>query len=143
MASQSFYKCQTKADLIHDDYFDHQLCTRDQVAFHKEKMGDIMYFHQAIKQPYAWEIIKMVMKELEVLYKKNHWKLIKQSKVLPGMDVQSFISALHCKQYLISNEIKGHNARLNIHGSKQVDGMNYYKPMPPLWHDLQFNLQSL
>ena len=53
MASQSFSEGQTKADLFHDNHLDLQECMRDPVAFHAEMMRDIMYFHQAIKQPDA------------------------------------------------------------------------------------------
>ena len=53
MALQSFSKGQTKADLFHDDSLVLQECMREPVAFHAEMMDYIMYFNQAIKQPFA------------------------------------------------------------------------------------------
>ena len=60
---------------------------RDLVAFNAEMMGDVMYFHQVIKQPNAWEFVKAIVKEVEAHIRDNHWELDKQSEILPGMDV--------------------------------------------------------
>ena len=119
MASQSFSEGQTKANLFHDIYLDLQECMRDLLA---------------------WEFLKAVMKEVEAHIKDNHQELIKQSEVLLGMDVFPFIWATHCKWNITSNNIKGHEARLNIHGSKQVYGMNYYKIYAPvvMWFAIWF-----
>ena len=77
MASQSFSEGQTEADLFYDNHLDLQECMRDPVAFHAVMMGNIMYFHQAIKQPDAQESIKAIMKEVEAHVKDNHWELVK------------------------------------------------------------------
>ena len=47
---------------------------------------------------------------------------------------------MHCKQNLTTNEIKGHKARLNIHGGKQVHGINYYMTYTLMvtWFTIQF-----
>ena len=37
------------------------------------------------------------MKEVEAHVKDNHWELVKQSEVPPGMDVLPSIWAMHCK----------------------------------------------
>ena len=49
----------------------------DPVALHAEMMGDIIYFHQAIKQPDAREFVKAIMKEVEVHIMDNYWELVK------------------------------------------------------------------
>ncbi len=36
------------------------------------------------------------------------------------------------KRDLTTNEVKSHKARLNLHGGKQVYGMNYYKTYAPV-----------
>ena len=95
-------------------------------------MGDIMYFHQAIMQPDAWEFVKAIVKEVKAHIKNEHWKLVRRSEVPPDMDILPSIWAMHCKQYLMTNKIKGHKARLNIHGRKQVYGMNYYETYAPI-----------
>ena len=70
---------------------------RDLAAFYAEMMGDVMYFHQAIKQPDAGEFVKAVMNEVETHIKDEHWKLVKQSEVLQGMDLLLSIWAMHHK----------------------------------------------
>lgn len=39
--------------LLHDSHLESQELMRNLIVFHVEMMGDIMYFHQAIRQPYA------------------------------------------------------------------------------------------
>jgi hypothetical protein len=39
---------------------------------------------------------------------------------------------MQCNRDLTTNEIKSHMARLNLHGGKQVYGMNYYETYAPV-----------
>ena len=50
MATQGVTQEQTEADLFHDSHIDFQERMTNPIAFHAEMMGDIMYFHQAMKQ---------------------------------------------------------------------------------------------
>ena len=36
------------------------------------------------------------------------------------------------KRNLVTNKIKSHKARLNLHGGKQVSGVNYYDTYAPV-----------
>ena len=80
LASHSFSEGQTKASLFLDDHLDLQKHMRDPVAFHTEMTGDIMYFHEEMKQPDAEEFVKAIMKEVDVHNKDEHWMLVKQSE---------------------------------------------------------------
>lgn len=51
MAIQDTINGQTEVDLFHDSYLELQERMRNSIVFHPEMMGDIMYFHQAIRQP--------------------------------------------------------------------------------------------
>ena len=51
MAIQGISDGQTKADLFHDSHLDLQEHKRNPIAFHADMMGDILYYHQTIKQP--------------------------------------------------------------------------------------------
>ena len=53
MATQGISEGQTEADLFHDSHLELQEHIRNPIAFHAEMMGDIMYYHHAIKQPDA------------------------------------------------------------------------------------------
>ena len=49
MVTQSVFDGQMEADLCHSP-LELQECMRNPIAFHAEMMGDIMYFHKAIRQ---------------------------------------------------------------------------------------------
>ncbi len=53
MDAQGISEGQTKANLFHDSHLEFQEHMKNAIAFHAEMMGDIMYYHQAIKQPNA------------------------------------------------------------------------------------------
>jgi hypothetical protein len=105
---------------------------RNPIVFHAEMMGDIMYFHQAIKQPDTGEFAKAVMKEVEAHVKNDHWVLVKREEAPPDTDILPLVWAMCRKRNLTTNEIKGHKARLNIHGGKQVYGANYFEIYAPV-----------
>jgi hypothetical protein len=88
-------------------------------------MGDIMYFHQAMQQP--GEFVKTLIKEINRHIEHKRWKLIKCSEVLEDVDVIPSVWAMRRKRDLTTNEIIEYKSRLNLHGDKQVCGMNYFK----------------
>ena len=49
---------------------------RPLIVFHAEMKGDIMYFHQAIRQPDAQDFVKAAMKEVEGNVKVNHLVIV-------------------------------------------------------------------
>ena len=65
------------------------------------------------------------MNEVEAHVKYKHWELVRRDQVLPDTNILLAIWAMRCKQNIMTNEIKSHKARLNIHGGKQVYGANY------------------
>ena len=58
----------------------------------------------------------------------------------PDTDVLLVIQAMCHKCNLMTNRVKGHKARLNIHGRKQVYYINYYKTYVPVvtWFMIRF-----
>jgi hypothetical protein len=91
---------------------------RNLIEFHAEMMGDIMYFHQVVRQPEAWEFVKAVVTEVEAHVKNDHWVLIRREQVPPNTDILPSEWAMYFKRNLMTNEVKGRKARLNIHGDK-------------------------
>jgi hypothetical protein len=57
------------------------------IVFFVEMMGDIMYLHQALRQPDAREFVQAVIKEVNGHTKNNHWKLIPPTEVPEGTEV--------------------------------------------------------
>jgi hypothetical protein len=57
----------------------------------------------------------------------KHWTLVKQKYVPKEAKVVPSVWAMRCKRDLTTNKVIKHKARLNLHGGKQVYGMNYFK----------------
>jgi hypothetical protein len=99
---------------------------RHPIAFLVEMMGNIMYLHQALRQPDGRKFVEADIKEVNGHIDNNHWKLIPCTKVQEGMEVVPSIWAMQQKQDLTTGKVTKHKARLNLHGGKQEFGTNYY-----------------
>ncbi|KAL7475408.1 hypothetical protein ACHAW6_001324 [Cyclotella cf. meneghiniana] len=117
---------------FHDDHLALQDRMCHPSAFHAEMMGDIMHLHQALKQPDAPQFIQAVIREINGHIKNDHWRLIRREDVPKGHKVTPSVWAMRRKRNLVTNEIKSHKARLNLHGGKQVYGVNYYDTYAPV-----------
>ena len=102
------------------------------IAFHAEMMGDIMYLHQALRQPNTAEFVKAVVKEVNGHVENHNWELVCRDQVPADIEVVPSVWALRCKRNLITNEIAKYKAHLNLHGGKQVYGINYYETYAPV-----------
>jgi hypothetical protein len=122
----------TDEDLFHDSYLQLQEQMRNPIAFHAEMMGDIMYLQQALRQSDAKELVQAVIKEVNGHVDFNDWTLRKQSEVPEDVQIVSSVWALQRKRNLTMNKVKSHKARLNLHGRKQVYGMNYFETYAPV-----------
>ncbi len=119
-------------DELHDQHLELQERMRSPIAFHAEMMGDIMYYHQAMKQPDASEFANACVKEVNGHIQAKRWKVIHRSKVPDGIDVLPSVWSMRRKRNLTTNEVTKHKARLNIHGGKQTFGMNYFDTYAPV-----------
>ena len=142
MANQSTAsRDETPEDLFHDQHLALQERMRNPIAFHAEMMGDIMYYHQALQQPDAKQFADALVKEVNGHVDNDHWNLIKQEDVPEDAQVVPLVWSMQCKRNLTTNEITKHKARLNLHGGKQVFGMNYFVTCAPVvLHGLQSGL---
>ena len=116
----------------HDDHLVLQDHMRHPIAFHAEMMGDIMHLHQALKQPDALQFVQAVICEINGHIKNDHWRLIPREAVHKGHKVTPSVWVMQRKRNRVTNEIKSHKARLNLHGGKQVYGVNYYDTYAPV-----------
>jgi hypothetical protein len=105
---------------------------RHPIAFHAEMMGDTMYLNQALQQPNATHFVEAVVQEVNGHVVNNHWQLTKCSKVPPDVRVVPSVWSLRCKRDITTNKIKKYNSRLNLHGGKQVFGLNYLETYAPV-----------
>ncbi len=115
----------TDEDLFHDAHLQLQERMKNPIMFHAEMMGDIMYLQQVLKQPNATEFVQAVIVNGHV--DSNNWLLQKQSDVPEDVQIVPSVWSLQHKRDLTTNKVKSHKARLNLHGRKQVYGMNYFE----------------
>jgi hypothetical protein len=130
MAHQSTLS-ETDEDLFHHAHLELQERMQNPIAFHAEIMGDILYLQQALRQHDAKEFVQAVVKEVNRHVDCKNWSLKKRSKVPENIQIVPSIWSMQCKRDLTMNEIKSHKARLNLHGGKQIYGMNYFVTYTP------------
>ena len=123
---------ETPEDLFHDQHLALQERMQNPIAFHAKMMGDIMYYHQALQQPDAKQFADAVVKEVNGHVDNNHWNLIKREDVPEDAQVVPSVWSMRRKRNLTTNEITKHKARLNLHGGKQIFGMNYFETYAPV-----------
>jgi hypothetical protein len=131
MAHQSVFE-ETDEDLFHDTHLELQERMRNPIAFHAEMMGDIMYLQQALRQHDAKEFVQAVIKEINGHVDCDNWTLKKRSEVPDDVQIVPSVWSMRRKRDLTTNEIKSHKARLNLHGGKQIYGMNYFETYAPV-----------
>ncbi len=131
MAHQSTID-ETNEDLFYDTHLELQERMRNPIAFHPEMMGDILYLQQALRQHDANEFVQAVVKEVNGHVDCKNWTLKKRSKVPEDVQIVPSAWSMQCKRDLTMNKIKSHKARLNLHGGKQIYGMNYFKTYAPV-----------
>jgi hypothetical protein len=122
----------TPEDLFHDQHLELQERMENPIAFHAKMMGDIMYYHQTLQQPDAKQFANAVVKEVNGHVDNKHLELVKQEEVAEDAQVVPSVWSMQLKRNLTTNKITKHKARLNLHGGKQVFGMNYFKTYAPV-----------
>jgi hypothetical protein len=103
---------------IHDDSFAennmHPL-----TAYAASADPDTMYLHQAMQQPDREQFLKAMQREIADQSNNGNWKIIHRS-------------AMRRKRRISTQEVYKWKARLNIDGSKQQKGINYWETFAPV-----------
>ena len=123
---------ETNEDLFHNAHLELQERMQNPIAFHAEMMGDILYLQQALRQHDAKEFIQAVVMEVSGHVDCKNWSLKKRSKVPEDIQIMPSVWSMQHKRDLTTNEIKSHKSRLNLHGGKQIYGMNYFETYAPV-----------
>jgi hypothetical protein len=131
MATESLIG-ETPEDLFHDAHLELQERMRNPIALHAKMMGDIMYLNQALRQPDAKEFVTAVVKEINGHVENKNWELVPRDTVPEDAQIVPSVWLMRRKQDLTTNDVKSHKARLNLHGGKQIYGMNYVETYVPV-----------
>ena len=114
----------------------------DPFAFSASSDPDTMYLHEARRQP-DWPQFQLAMKEeVQAHESRKHWKLIKRAALPVGVSVLPSVWSMKRKRRIATREIYKWKARLNVHGGKQVHGVNFWETYAPVvnWTSIRLHL---
>ncbi|KAI2508434.1 hypothetical protein MHU86_5961 [Fragilaria crotonensis] len=91
-----------------------------------------MYYHEAMREPDREEFKGAMKKEVEAHTKNEVWELIKKSAVPKGHKIMPSVCSMKRKRRIATREVYKWKARLNIDGSKQEEGVNFWETFAPV-----------
>ena len=92
---------------------------------------DTMYFHQAMQQPDREKFIEAAQKEI-ASHSARNWEVVHKSTVPQGVQILPAVWSMKRKRRIKTREVYKWKARLNIDGSKQKKGINYWETFAPV-----------
>ncbi|KAI2496817.1 hypothetical protein MHU86_17696 [Fragilaria crotonensis] len=134
------------ADVYHGaEEYEIQRQMADPIAFAASSDPDIMYLHEALKQPDRKHFIQAMVDEVTTHTERGHWKLIPISEVPSGTKILPAVWAIRQKRKILSREVYKWKARLNIHGGKQTYGVDYWETYAAAlkWSSIRFFLADV
>jgi hypothetical protein len=102
------------------------------LAFAASADPDTMYYHEAMREPDRGEFIKAMQKEVKSHTENEVWELVPRSSVPPGTKILPAVWAMKRKRRIATREVYKWKARLNIDGSKQEEGVNFWETFSPV-----------
>ena len=114
----------------------------DPIAFAASSDPDIMYLHEAMKQPDKKQFVKAMIDEVTTHTERGHWKIVPITEVPSGTKILPAVWAMRRKRRILSREIYKWKARLNVHGGKQTHGVDYWETYAAAlkWSSVRFFL---
>ena len=105
-------------------------------------VGDIMYYHEAINQPDAIEFAKAIIKDVNWHMDNGDWEFVPWNTVPDGVTPVPSVWSMQCKHDLVTDKVVKYKACLNLYGSKQELGANYFEIFAPVmtWMAIHFLL---
>ena len=105
---------------------------RQPLAFMTNKLGDVMYYHQATNQPNAWKFSQAHIKEANGHVNNGDWELIPCSKIPEGVEPAPSLWAMSRKRDLVIDQVTKYKACLNLHDGMKELGVNYFETYMPV-----------
>lgn len=87
---------------------------------------DIMYLHEALREPDRDQFIQAMVEEVQGQSDNGNWTLVPLSQVPEGATILPAVWAMRRKRRIKTNEVYKWKARLNLDGSKMVEGKDYW-----------------
>ena len=100
---------------------------------------DILYYHQAMKEPDHEQIRKSVLKEIRDHETNQHWEVIPKQNIPPNAKLLDMVWAMHRKRQIDTRQVYKWKAPLNVHGGQQEHRVNFWETYAPVvsWQALR------
>jgi hypothetical protein len=102
------------------------------VAFAVSADPDTMYLHEALRQPDRKNFIDAMAKEVDMQTQNGNWSITRRSQVPEGASILPAVWSMKRKRKIATGEVYKWKARLNIDGSRQTKGLNYWDTYAPV-----------
>jgi Reverse transcriptase (RNA-dependent DNA polymerase) len=93
---------------------------------------DNFYYHEILKEVDKEQFIDAMKKEIEEHNTNGNWIPMLRSSIPEGVKVIPSVWAMRRKRDLCTGKINKWKARLNVDGSKQVKGVNFWETYAPV-----------
>jgi hypothetical protein len=97
------------------------------LAFAASADPDTMYYHEAMAQPDRKQFVEAMQQEVSMQTENGNWTIVNRSNVPSKASILPAVWAMKRKRRIATREIYKWKARLNIDGSKQIKGVNYWE----------------
>jgi hypothetical protein len=101
-------------------------------AFAASSDPDIMYLHEAMKQPDRIHFIKAMEDEVRAHTENGNWIIVDRKSVPKNQPILPSVWAMRRKRDIATQQVYKWKARLNVHGGKQIEGVNYWETYAPV-----------
>ena len=93
---------------------------------------DTMYYHEAMKAPDKENFKEAMRQEVNSHTENEVWELVPAASVPEGVKVLPSVWAMKRKRKIATREVYKWKARLNVDGSKQEHGINFWDTFSPV-----------
>jgi hypothetical protein len=120
-----------ESSLINDSSYDFTEDI-DPVALMMTTSQDTLFFHEIVREPDKMGFVKSMKEEINNHNANRNWIPVRRSTIPAGNKVISSVWAMRRKRRLVDGTVSKWKARLNVDGSKQVHGINYWETYAPV-----------
>ena len=104
----------------------------DPIAFAASSDPDTLYYNQAMNQPDRLQFVEAMKKEITDHTSRGHWTIVPRATVPKDCKVLPSVWSMKRKRRVDTGDIYKHKSRLNVHGGKQVKGIDYQETYSPV-----------
>jgi Reverse transcriptase (RNA-dependent DNA polymerase) len=93
---------------------------------------DILYLNEALAADDRGEFIKAMQREVQAHVENKNWILIKRTQIPDDRKALPAVWAMRRKRDIATRKVTKWKARLNLHGGKQVKGVDFWETYAPV-----------